>query len=181
MPMSNWHIGPASYVARWVIIAVACEDEVHEDTSDELAIHAAKDFLGVDISCASCHDGARHLEKINSISASGSAKSLEDGGVLRQDERAPPHRDQHGSGRVFDRRQRPRLRPVGAHRASAPRRGRRGLLDPVYMFTGETPDPAKHPRTGIRADADVGSTVRARTVNLLWAEMFGVGIVEPVF
>ena len=62
---SNWYIGPASYVARWVITAVACEDEVHEDTSDELAIHAAKDFLGVDISCASCHDGARHLEKIN--------------------------------------------------------------------------------------------------------------------
>ena len=29
---SNWYIGPASYVARWVITAVACEDEVHEDT-----------------------------------------------------------------------------------------------------------------------------------------------------
>ena len=63
--VSNWYVGPATYVARWVVTAVACDDEVHEDTSDELAVHATKDFLGVDISCASCHDGARHLEKIN--------------------------------------------------------------------------------------------------------------------
>ena len=71
---SNWYYGPASYVARWVVTAVSCDDEVHEDTSDELAIHATKDFLGVDISCASCHDGAVISRRSITTSASGSAK-----------------------------------------------------------------------------------------------------------
>ena len=39
---SNWYVGPASYVARWVVVGLTCEDTVHEDTSDELAINAAK-------------------------------------------------------------------------------------------------------------------------------------------
>ena len=102
--VSNWYVGPASYVARWVITAVACDDEVHEDTSEELAIHAAKDFLGVDTSCVSCHNGARHLEKINLYLSERQAQSaLGDGRFLRQDARAPPHGDHDGSGRVLHR------------------------------------------------------------------------------
>ena len=35
------------------------------DTHDELSILFAKIFLGMNISCISCHDGAGHLEKVN--------------------------------------------------------------------------------------------------------------------
>lgn len=63
--VSNWYAGDSGYVARWVVIGVKCDDYVHEDTADELAIHAVRDFMGVDLNCVSCHDGARHLEKIN--------------------------------------------------------------------------------------------------------------------
>ena len=58
--VSNWYVGPASYLARWVVIGLTCEDTVHEDTSDELAIHTAKHFLGINLSCVSCHDGRNH-------------------------------------------------------------------------------------------------------------------------
>src|SRR5204863_8289404 len=39
------------------------------DTHDELSILYAKVFLGMNISCISCHDGAGHLEKVNAYLA----------------------------------------------------------------------------------------------------------------
>jgi len=35
------------------------------DTDDELAILYGKTFLGINLSCISCHDGKGHLEKVN--------------------------------------------------------------------------------------------------------------------
>ncbi|MBI2150737.1 MAG: DUF1549 domain-containing protein [Acidobacteria bacterium] len=138
--ISNWHVGPASYVARWVITAVACEDEVHEDTSEELAIHAVKDFLGVDLTCISCHDGARHLEKINVYLAGRKREELWRMGaffgktnVLRRTEVSTANDeysiDDNGPG--FDPSSRTVIR--------VERRAKPGLLDPVYICTGEQP------------------------------------------
>ena len=40
--------------------------KVHQiDTHDELTILFGKVFLGINLSCISCHDGADHLEKVN--------------------------------------------------------------------------------------------------------------------
>jgi hypothetical protein len=179
---SNWYVGPASYVARWVVTAVSCDDEVHEDTSDELAIHATKDFLGVDISCASCHDGARHLEKINLFLSQRKrdeiwkmAAFFGKTNVLRRTEVSTAQDeysiDDNGPG--YD----PSARTV----VRVERRGKPGLLDPVYMFTGERPDPAKHPRPEFARMLTSDPQFARATVNLLWSEMFGVGIAEPVF
>jgi hypothetical protein len=179
---SNWYVGPASYVARWVVTAVACDDEVHEDTSDELAIHATKDFLGVDISCASCHDGARHLEKINLYLSQRKrdeiwkmAAFFGKTNVLRRTE-VSTDRDEYSiddKGPGYD----PSARTV----VRVTRRGKPGLLDPSYMFTGEAPDPSKLPRQEFARMLTSDPQFARATVNLLWAEMFGVGIVEPVF
>ena len=179
---SNWYVGPATYVARWVVTAVSCDDEVHEDTSDELAIHATKDFLGIDISCASCHDGARHLEKINIFLSQRKREEIwkmaaffGKTNVLRRTEVSTAQDeysiDDNGPG--YD----PSARTV----VRVERRGKPGLLDPVYMFTGERPDPAKPPRTEFARMLTSDPQFARATVNLLWAEMFGVGIAEPVF
>ena len=180
--VSNWYVGPASYVARWVITAVACDDEVHEDTSEELAIHAAKDFLGVDTSCVSCHDGARHLEKINLYLSQRKRRELWDMGaffgktrVLRRTEITTAQDeysiDDRGPG--FDPSARTVLR--------TDRRGPQTLLEPAYMFTGERPDPARHPRAEFARLLTSDRQFARATVNLLWWEMFGVGIVDPPF
>ena len=40
--------------------------KVHQlDTHDEISIQFGKVFLGINMSCVSCHDGAGHLEKVN--------------------------------------------------------------------------------------------------------------------
>jgi len=59
------------------------------------------------------------------------------------------------------------------------RRGRPGLIDPVYVFTGEKPDPSKHPRAEFARMLTSDPQFARATVNLLWSEMFGVGIVDP--
>lgn len=180
--VSNWYVGPASYVARWVITAVACDDEVHEDTSEELAIHAAKDFLGVDMSCVSCHDGARHLEKINIYLTQRKRMELWQMAaffgktrVLRRSE-ITAGQDEYS---IDDRG--PGFNPSERTVLRTERRGPKTLLEPVYMFTGEKPDPAKNPRAEFARMLTADPQFARATVNLIWAEMLGVGIVDPPF
>ncbi len=178
--VSNWHVGPASYVARWVVTAVACDDEVHEDTSEEIAIHAVKDFLGVDLTCISCHDGARHLEKINVYLAGRKREELWKMGaffgrtnVLRRTE-VSTAQDEYSiddKGPGFD----PSARTV----IRVERRGKPGRIEPEYIFTGEKPGPNRHPRPEFARMLTSDPQFARNTVNLLWAEMFGVGIVDP--
>src|SRR6266478_7493615 len=64
--VSTWTNGAANFVARHrVMDGDGYSVMNHEDTADELAIWTSKLFLGVNIECISCHDGAGHLEKIN--------------------------------------------------------------------------------------------------------------------
>ncbi len=178
--VSNWNNGPASYVARWVVIGLSCEDEVHEDTSDELAINSVKHFLGVDLQCVSCHDGAHHLEKINLYLSQRKREQLWQTAaffaktrVLRRTEIAVT-RDEYSiddEGPGYDASARTVVR--------VPRRGK-GLLDPVFLFTGARPDPSR-PLRPQYAKMITSHPQFARTaVNLFWDEFFGAGIVDPV-
>ena len=64
--VSTWTTGKANFVARHrMMFGDGYSHTNHEDTSDELAIWTTRLFLGVDVECISCHDGAAHLEKIN--------------------------------------------------------------------------------------------------------------------
>jgi hypothetical protein len=176
---SNWYVGPAGYIARWVVIGIKCEDTVHEDTSDELAVNSVKHFLGVDLNCVSCHDGRNHLEKINRWLTERKRDELYRMAaffgktrVLRRVEVATTQDeysiDDLGPG--YDASARTVVR--------VPRRGE-GVVEPVFLFTGERPDPAQNPRAEFARMLTGNRQFARATVNLLWAEMFGAGIVDP--
>jgi hypothetical protein len=178
--VSNWYVGPAGYVARWVVIGINCDDEIHEDTSDELAINATKHFLGVDLTCVSCHDGAKHLETINLFLAERRraevwkmAAFFGRTRVLRRTEVSTAQDeysiDDEGPG--YDASAPTVVR--------VPRTGPKGLLDPAYLFTGAAPPPDRHPRAEFARMLTADPQFARAAVNLLWAEMFGVGIVDP--
>ncbi len=64
--VSTWTTGKANFVARHrIMFGDGYSHTNHEDTADELAIWTTRLFLGVDLECISCHDGAGHLERIN--------------------------------------------------------------------------------------------------------------------
>lgn len=70
---SNHVVAASNVIAREHIQGKAQPDDgedlgmVHQlDTNDELAIIYGKAFLGINLSCISCHDGTGHLEKVNS-------------------------------------------------------------------------------------------------------------------
>jgi hypothetical protein len=179
--VSNWYVGPASYLARWVVIGLTCEDTVHEDTSDELAIHTAKHFLGIDLQCVSCHDGRNHLEKINTYLTERKRDELWKMAaffgktrILRRTEIATTQDeysiDDNGPG--YDSSARTVVR--------IPRKGK-GAMEPQFMLTGEKPDPAKPLRAEYARMLTSHPQFARATVNMFWAEFMGAGIVDPVF
>ena len=178
---SNWYVGPSGYVARWVVIGIKCEDTVHEDTSDELAINSVKHFLGVDLNCVSCHDGRNHLEKINLWLAARKRDELYGMGaffgktrVLRRVEVATTQ-DEYSiddSGPGYDASARTVVR--------VPRRGpARVSRSRLHVHRGACRTLAKNPRAEFARMLTSHPQFARTAVNLLWAEMFGVGIVDP--
>ena len=177
--VSNYHVGPASYVARWVVIGLQCDDEVHEDTADELAVQSVKHFLGVDLNCVSCHDGRRHLEKINVWLTERKRAELWQMGaffgktrVLRRTE-IETTRDEYSiddRGPGYDASARTVVR--------VPRNGK-GQVEPVFLFTGEKPAPGAPLRAEYARMLTSHPQFARMAVNRIWAEMFGVGIVDP--
>ena len=177
--VSNWFVGPANYLARWVVIGATCEDTVHEDTSDELAVHAAKHFLGVNLDCVSCHDGLRHTDKINLWLTRHKREQLwqmaaffANTRLLRRVEVATTQDeysiDDRGPG--YDASARSVVR--------IPRRGT-GKIEPVFL-TGEKPDVTRPLRPQFARMLTTHPQFARASVNRFWAEFMGAGIVDPV-
>ncbi len=177
---SNYYVGPASYLVRWVVIGDNCEDEVHEDTSDEIAIWTAKHFLGLNLQCVSCHDGRRHLEKINLWLTERKRADLwkqaaffGNTRILRRTEIATT-RDEYSiddKGKGYDSSARSVVR---VPRAS------KGQVEPAFLLTGEKPRPGQPLREEFARMLTTHPQFARATVNMFWAEMMGAGIVDPV-
>ncbi len=179
--VSNWYVGPASYLARWVVIGATCADTVHEDTSDEIAVYTAMHFLGLNVQCISCHDGRRHLEKVNLwLTEQKRSEFWQEAAffgktrILRRTEVSTAQDeysiDDEGAG----------YSASGESVQRVPRHGE-GMVEPAFILTGEQPDPDKNPREEFARMITSHPQFARATVNLFWAEMMGVGIVDPPF
>lgn len=150
------------------------------DALDEFAITSTKVLLGLNIGCFSCHDGANHLEQVNLFSTSktreeffqhaaffGKARMImnwENGFQVPTeytvDDVAPGY-------------------PTKAESiVRVPRTG--GSNQPKFILSDETARPGENPRDEL-ARIMTGHIQFSRAItNRIWAELMGVGIVEPV-
>ena len=177
---SNWYVGPASYLVRWVQFGDACHITMHEDTADEMTVSMFKHFMGLNLQCVSCHDGANHLEKLNIWLTERKRRELWQQAAF------------FGKTRVLRRTNVSLIRDEysildnadGYHgdAASTVRlpRNEDGLIEPAFILTGEKPDPAKPPREELARMFTEHPQFARATVNRFWAEMMGVGIVDPL-
>lgn len=151
------------------------------DTVDEFTVTYSKVFLGVNVACISCHDGAGHLEKVNLF-------------LVKK------KRDEFFSQAAFFGKTRQIMNWENGYQANTeytvddeapgydrkadsivrvPRRGR-GLSQPRFLLTGEAPRDGENARDGLARMMTSHIQFRRALVNRVWAELMGFGIVEPV-
>ena len=173
---SNWRDGPSNLLVRdHVDAANDFEGINNEDSYDEMAITTSRLFLGVNLECISCHDGSGHLEKINLWLANHNRTDL-----WRQ-------------ASFFSRTRVFRAYSIGQEYAvlddgkgydlkskSVVRMQRYPAdVSPHFLLTGESPAAEENWRSAYARMVTSSPQFARTTVNLIWAELMGMGIVDP--
>ena len=180
---SNWYVGPASYLVRWAVFADNCTEIMHEDTADEMTVMIFQHFMGVNLQCVSCHDGANHLEQVNVWLTErkreefwAQAAFFGNTRVMRrvelrntQDEYLVDDKDPGRDG--YSR--------AAASTVRVARQGE-GRVPPAFILGGEQPRPDKPLRSELARILTAHPQFARAVVNRFWAEFMGAGIVEPL-
>ena len=179
-------LAASNVIAREHVQGKAQPDDGHDmgmvhqlDTHDELTILYGKVFLGVNLSCISCHDGVNHLEEVN-VHLTGQSRNdfhrqaaflgrtrylmyWEDGDVKANefmiDDLAPGY-DTLGSSML-------RIARWG------------GDASPKFLLTGESPREGESPRDAFARILTAHPQFAIATANMIWKQLMGYGIVEP--
>jgi hypothetical protein len=169
--------GPANYYVR-----LYQENGPPQDTFDNVATQSGLHFLGMPLNCVSCHDGRAHLELVNrglsnvkrqqlwGMAAFFSGVRVD---LVREGERAKfvVNEDPEGAYTLTTTtgNKSPRQPPPGAPE----------VVQPEYL-TGGRPAEGENPRTAYARLLTSDPQFARATVNYLWKEFFGLGLVEPV-
>ncbi len=174
---SNWESAPANYLARNHADDADGIGLNHEDGIEDIAISTARNFFGVNLECISCHDGAGHLEKINLWLSQRKRAEL-----WRHASFFAGIRISRGFGTaqefpVQEARHRydlkyPSVKRIPRYQAET---------TPTFLLTGEKAAPEENPRRAFARMLTSHPQFARATVNLIWAEMMGMGIVDPPF
>jgi len=150
------------------------------DTHDELTILYGRVFLGLNLSCISCHDGAGHLEKVNVyLSKKKRTDFYQQSGFLGNT-RYIPHVERTeavmGHFIVDD------LASGYNTKADSMLRMKRmgGPGTPKFILDDETIPAGAEPRDELARMITSHPQFARATVNLYWSKLMGFGIVEPV-
>jgi hypothetical protein len=157
------------------------EDIINQpDTVDEFTVTYSKVFLGLNLSCISCHDGANHLEKVNLYLTTkkrdefyGQAAFFGKTRQIMNWENGYQSTTEYtvdDTGADYN--------PKAESIVRVPRRG--GDASPRFILTGERPGPGENYRDALARILTSHPQFRRAFVNRIWAELMGFGIVEPI-
>ncbi len=176
---STYSAGPANFLARSHVFEGDGYMINHEDTLDEVAIATGKLLLGVNLECISCHDGRAHLEKVNLwLSKKKRAELYRQASFFGKTLITPAYgrtpqfmvKDNRAPG--YD------LKSVSAVR---PKRNAKEDVTPTFILAGGQIRDGEPPREAFARLLTSHPQFARATVNLFWAELMGVGIVDGPF
>jgi len=159
------------------------------DTVDYFAIAASRVFLGMNISCISCHDGAGHLEPVNLYLSERTREEFWRNAAFHGKMRMIGRWDDRSKNNTSADLVLDELAPSQAYNSSGdwpwptasmnlqPRDGRQ--YDPAFLLTGEKPKPGENPRHALARMITSHPQFRRATVNILWGKLMTVAFVEP--
>jgi sugar lactone lactonase YvrE len=176
-PDSNWlpDAAPSTFLARWYVAGATMYTDQYEDTADEIFVQSARLFLGVNYQCVSCHNGKAHLEKVDVHLTTQTRRDFWSmaaffGGTRV---RAVRYQDRFivaDDGTGYDTKA---ASTVRLQRSGPP-------VQPTFLLTGERADTSKPLRPQFARMLTSHPQFARATVNLIWKQFFGLGIVEPV-
>lgn len=156
------------------------------DHVDALAIDVSRVFLGLNASCISCHDGALHLEDINSYLTDrtrdeffamaaffGRTRLIGNWNDKSRNVDRDLHVDDLGPG--YDGGDDAPFLTLAESQFPRPK----GVHEPAFILTGEKPRPGAEPRAELARMITAHPQFARATVNLIWGRLMTVGFVEP--
>jgi hypothetical protein len=154
-----------------------------QDTFDNLAAESGRMFLGMPMQCLSCHNGLKHLESVNVYLKSHSRYDFWGNASFfsRGTSRKSDPTNQQSSLVISDT-------PTGSYSLNTTtgnKSQRCGVcpttetVQPYFFLTAEAPRPGEAWRDAYGRILTAHPQFATATVNYLWKEMFGLGIVEP--
>lgn len=176
-PNTNWmpDAAPAGFLTRWHITGATMYDDNYEDTADEIIVNSARIFLGVNYQCISCHGGKGFLEKVSLDLVSKKRRDFWAMAAFfgKTRVRVVPYEDRYtitDDGAGYDSK--------GWSQVRLQREG--GDVHPTFILTGEKADLSKPLRPQFARMLTSHPQFARATVNLIWKQFFGLGIVDPV-
>jgi Protein of unknown function (DUF1549)/Protein of unknown function (DUF1553) len=160
-----------------------------QDIYDQQAANVAETFLGISHeNCILCHDGRRHLD---ALSVWGKQETRYEAWQLAAFfakttmPRVSAPTTNSPNAAYFGLIDNPRLPdyPLNTTTGNRPRRAPIASIanvTPAYPFTGEKPAPNENYRVALARFLTADPQFSRAIVNLLWKELFGRGIIDPV-
>jgi hypothetical protein len=151
------------------------------DFMDSMAIHLGRTFLGINMDCISCHDGAGHLEPINLYLTGKTRRDFHQQAAFWAKLNMVPTNMTAGNAVLNDFAPGYRTSDDAPYHTAAesrfPRDGK--TYEPSFILTGEKPRPGADPRKELARLVTSHPQFNRATVNIVWGKLMTVGFVEP--
>jgi hypothetical protein len=158
-----------------------------QDTYDNLSAQSGERFLGMPLLCLSCHNGIGHLEQVNVYLKSKARADFWANAAFFARTRAVAGTPEATNPNI--RRSDVSDAVTGSYNLNTtsgnktPRQpvpGGATSVAPAFILSGEGPRPGEGWRDAYGRILTAHPQFARATVNYLWKELFGLGIVEPV-
>ena len=157
------------------------------DTVDEFSVELSRIFLGINMDCVSCHDGAGHLETINLYLSRKTRTEFFKQSAFFGKTRIVTFWDDRAKNVVDYDYVLDDLGPGYNTESDAPfftdsesrfpRTG--GTYEPAFFLTGEKPRPGISPRAELARMITGNPQFSRATANLIWGRLMTIGFIEP--
>jgi hypothetical protein len=154
-----------------------------QDSYDNLSASTGARFLAMPFQCLSCHNGLGHLEQVNSAMAKRTRYDFWKNAAFFAQVTTTKARDvvtgqtettltENTTGRYM-------LNTVSGNKTPRTPINGQDFVDPSFFLGGETPRSGEPRRVAYGRILTANPQFARASVNYLWKEIFGVGIVEP--